>query len=140
MFGSFFVDQIIQIRESFPDVPPSAIIPSPQISSETTITSFHPASEEEILRLIVTCPGKSCELDPIPTRLLKACVDVHKTPITLLVSKSLAEGFFPSVFKNVHVIPVLKKNSLCRQDMKNYRPVSNLSCVYIEGNWGGRVK
>ena len=64
MFGSFFVDKITQIRESFPDVPPSAIIPSPQISDETTFTSFLPASEEEIRRLILTS-SKSCELDPI---------------------------------------------------------------------------
>ena len=40
MFGSFFVDKITQIRDSFPDVPPSEINPSPQISDETTLTSF----------------------------------------------------------------------------------------------------
>ena len=62
--------------------------------------------------------------------LLETCVDVLVTPITLLVNKSLAEGFFPpSVFKNAHVIPVLKRNSLCKEDMKNYRPGSNLSFV-----------
>ena len=36
MFGSFFVDKITEVCESFPDVPPSAIIPSLQISNETT--------------------------------------------------------------------------------------------------------
>ena len=43
MFDSFFVDNITQII-SLPDVPPSAIIPSPQISDETTLTSFRPVS------------------------------------------------------------------------------------------------
>ena len=129
MCGSFFVHKIAQIRESFPDVSPSAVIPSPQISDETTLTSFHPASEEEIRPLIRTSPSKSCELDPIPTHLLKACVDSLVTSISLLAYKCLAEGFPPSVFKKAHVIPVLKRNSLCKEDVKNYRPVSNLSYV-----------
>ena len=71
-----------------------------QISDETTLTSFHPASEEEIRRPILTSPSnRGCELDPIPTHLLKVCVDVLVTPITLLVNKSLAEGFSPISFQ-----------------------------------------
>ena len=88
--------------------------------------------EEEIRRLILIhlLGSKSCELDPIPTHLLIACVDVLVMPITLLVNKCLVAGFFRSVFKNACVIPVLKKNSLCKEDMENYRPsVSNLSYV-----------
>ena len=56
MFGSFFVDKITDISEFFPDDPPLAIIPSPQMCDESTLTSFLPASEEEIRRLILTSP------------------------------------------------------------------------------------
>lgn len=51
------------------------------------------------------------------------------TPITSLVNLSLAEGTFPKSFKSAHVSPLLKKPSLCKDEMKNYRPVSNLSFV-----------
>ena len=47
--------------------------------------------------------------------------------ITLLCNKSLAVGCFPSDFKRAVVRPLLKKGGLDTSQMKNYRPVSNLS-------------
>ena len=49
------------------------------------------------------------------------------TPITSIINLSLTEGSFPSQFKSAHVSPFLKKPSLNKDSMKNYRPVSNLS-------------
>jgi len=46
--------------------------------------------------------------------------------ITLLCNKSLAVGCFPSDFKRAVVRPLLK-DGLDISQMKNYRPVSNLS-------------
>ena len=71
----------------------------------------------------------TCNLDTIPTTLLKSCIDSLIVPITNIVNKSLKEGVFPSDFKTVHVIPLLKKPSLDKNDLKNYRPVSNLSFI-----------
>ena len=36
---------------------------------------------------------------------------------------------FSQNFKEAHVRPVLKKTSLPKNEMKNYRPVSNLSFI-----------
>jgi len=83
----------------------------------------------EILKLIKGTPTKSCDLDPIPTQLLKSCIDVLIVPITRLVNMSLTEGVFPSAFKTAHVAPLLKKPTLCKENMKNFRPVSNLSFI-----------
>ena len=44
-----------------------------------------------------------------------------------IVNLSLTEGCFPSHFKSALVSPLLKKPTLNKDDMKNYRPVSNLS-------------
>ena len=44
-----------------------------------------------------------------------------------MINLSLTEGSFPSHFKSGHVSPLLKKSSLNKDSMKNYRPVSNLS-------------
>ena len=126
MFGNFFIDKITAIRASFPESPMSENTPLPDRSDKPPLECFKPASEEEVRRLIMASPNTSCELDPIPTPLLKSCIDVLLSPITSLVNKSLAEGIFPQIFKNAHVIPLLKKSSLSKDDMKNYRPVSNL--------------
>ena len=48
-------------------------------------------------------------------------------PIVSIVNLLLSEGCIRSHFKSALVYPLLKKPTLNRDDMKNYRPVSNLS-------------
>ena len=70
---------------------------------------------------------KSCNLDPIPTELLYENLDVLLPTITNIINISLASGFVPPDFKTAIVKPLLKKPSLDRNILKNYRPViSNL--------------
>ena len=47
--------------------------------------------------------------------------------LAVLVNHSLLTGEFPLIFKTVIVKPLLKKTSLDSEDLKNYRPISNLS-------------
>jgi hypothetical protein len=123
------LDKIALIRTSFPDVQSSDHPHPPGEPVGPSLNIFIPATEAEIRRLIMAAPSKSCGLDPIPTPLLKKCLDVFLTPITALVNMSMAEGCFPTSFKNAHVTPLLKKPSLSKDDLKNYRPVSNLSFI-----------
>ena len=44
-----------------------------------------------------------------------------------MVNLSLQDGVFPEPFKNAIVTPLIKKTSLPKEDLKNYRPVSGLS-------------
>ena len=46
--------------------------------------------------------------------------------VTLIVSKSLAEGTVPNNLKDAFVRPLIKKPSLDQDVLKNYRPVSNI--------------
>jgi len=48
---------------------------------------------------------------------------------TLLLNKSLDTGCFPTEFKQAVVRPLLKKNRLDNRELKNFRPVSNLSFI-----------
>ena len=68
-------------------------------------------------------------MDPIPTSLLKSCVDVLLTPITNIVNLSLKSGVFPDTLKLSHITPLLKKPSLSKDDMTNYRPVSKFNFI-----------
>ena len=84
-------------------------------------------TDAEVRRLVLSAPCKSSDLDPLPTGLVKDCIDVLIMPIVSIVNLSLSEGCFPTHFKSALVSPLLKKPTLYRDDMKNYQPVSNLS-------------
>jgi len=46
---------------------------------------------------------------------------------TIVINLSLDTGTFPSLFKQAVVTPLLKKPSLDKESLSNYRPISNLS-------------
>ena len=88
--------------------------------------AFMPVTEDKVYKCISESPTKSCSLYPIPTFLLKDCLDILLSSITKLVNYSLIEGSFPNSFKKAVITPLIKKASLPRDDLKNYRPVSGL--------------
>ena len=47
----------------------------------------------------------------------------------MIINLSLAEGKFPDTFKIAHVTPLLKKSSLVRIELNNFRHVSGLNFV-----------
>ena len=71
----------------------------------------------------------TCSVDPIPTSLFLDCLDDLRTTESDsdIVNDSLLSGSFQSVFKYVVIKPLLKKPTLDHNNLKNYRPVSNLS-------------
>ena len=64
-------------------------------------------------------------MDPMPTSLVVGCLDVLLPVITRIVNSSLSSGYFPAVWKEAFVCPLLKKAGL-DPVFKNLRPVSNL--------------
>ena len=77
--------------------------------------------------LIGNSSRKSCSLDPVPVLILKQCIDLLLPSITRIVNTSLQNGIFHEEFKVALVLPLLKKSSLDREVLGNYRPISNLS-------------
>jgi hypothetical protein len=71
-------------------------------------------------------PKKSCQLDPLPASLFFQCIDELLPTITNIMNTSLSTGVVPQCFKHALVIPLLKKSNLDPENLKNYRPVSNL--------------
>lgn len=102
-----------------------------QESKSSSLTSakfheFHPVTADCINKLIMKSPNKSSLLDPIPTALLKDCLDVLLPTVTNIINSSLATGEVPTPFKTAAIFPKLKKASLDPDDLKNYRPISNI--------------
>src|SRR6218665_2636746 len=71
--------------------------------------------------------NKQCDLDPIPTTLLKECTDLLVPTITKIINLSLSTSTFPMQFKDSVIKPLLKKPSLDKVLLSNYRPISNPS-------------
>ena len=65
--------------------------------------------------------------DNISNLVLKTCAETLSPSIEYLINKSLKDGSFPIIWKEANVVPIYKKDD--RRDIKNYRPVSLLSCT-----------
>ena len=78
---------------------------------------------------VLNSAPKSCELDPIPSKLLIECLFFIHPSLSDLFNSSLAAGIFPQCFKSALVAPILKKRCLDHNDLNNYRPVSNLCFI-----------
>ncbi len=102
-----------------------------QVWSETDIfTDFTPVSMDDVFRVIMGSPAKSCSLDPIPISHLKS-VAVMLTPIiTLIANPYFQSGIFPQKLKHGLVTPLLKKPNLDLEVLSKYRPVTLLSFVF----------
>ncbi|CAC5400146.1 unnamed protein product [Mytilus coruscus] len=82
------------------------------------LRSLSPVSNDELRKIILAAPTKSCELDSLPTKLLKPCVDHLLPSITDIVNTSLSEQCVPLSFKQAVVRPLLKKPSLDKECSK----------------------
>ena len=109
--------------------------------SGVPLNTFRDATETEIWNIIKLSPVKSCELDPLPTWLLKECKAELVPIITDIVSMSLRESMIPKSLKTALIRSLLKKTGLDSDILKNYRPVSNLTFIskVIEKVISGRL-
>jgi hypothetical protein len=77
----------------------------------------------------VSSPNKQCVLDVIPTWIIKECLDELSPFINKMINLSLKHSLVSDSMKNAIFTPLLKKISLDPDQLKNYRPISNLSFV-----------
>ena len=117
------------IRESFSTSESYNMVHPPPFDAPK-LTVFTQVTQDEIGKIISKSPTKSCLLDPLPTFLIKECINILLPSITKLVNSSLCEGLVPDDFKKAVVILLIKKASLPVEDLKNYRPVSGLSFIF----------
>ncbi len=134
-FSSFFINKIVKIRDQLDIEENSTCLGAAALTNFNNeeppvcnvLEEFVPLTEEEIGILIAKSATKSCDLDPLPTSILKEHLDLLLPTITNIVNMSLTSFIFPQSMKTALVRPLLKKASLDREIMKHYRPVSNLS-------------
>ena len=132
-FVNFFNDKISTIRHDLENQnTASATGQAPDtdsIFSGTPLEEFQSVSVDFVKKIISNSPTKSCSLDPIPTWMLKKCIDQLAPVLTTICNLSLSCADFSDALKVAFVTPLIKKITLDSEILKNYRPVSNLSFI-----------
>ncbi len=128
-FADFFSTKIQNIMDHLDGIQSTSSVQAEEIRTVLKpLDRFKPVTEEEVRKLISSSAPKSCDLDPVPTNVLKLCLDILLPLITQMINLSLQHGQFPDAWKIALIIPLLKKLGL---DIifKNFRPVSNLEFI-----------
>ena len=122
-FLDFSTSEITKIRENFNVSYENVQHP---LFTGLFLSNFQAVSEDEVKSVLKNFPLKTCELDPVPSTLLKDILDLALPSITAIINSSLQSDIVPDFFQEAVVRPLLKKPGLDSSDIKNYRPVSNL--------------
>ena len=125
-FNGFFTTKITNIRSKL--IEQNLGLPD-MLTEHCTIPrvlkNYHLLICDDVAKIVLASPTKTCEADPIPTELFKKILPSIIEPLTKLVNQLLQSGEFPDDLKEALVKPLLKKITL-EPINKNYRPVSNL--------------
>ena len=109
-------------------LPPQLIL-SHLLPSSISLFFFTPATLLEIDNLLSQSSDSYCDLDPVPTTELKKFSNGISPTILSIVNLSIITGTFPSTLKSSIISPLLKKPSLNKEDLSNYRPIANISFI-----------
>ena len=127
-FSDYFKTKIELVRHELKTKMESheSVTCPPAIPESLVLLDFERTSVDEVERIVKAMKNKSCSLDPMPTWLLKECLN-HICPfITQIINSSFDGADVPSELKQALVRPLLKKPSLDKEIFKKFRPVSNL--------------
>ena len=121
-FAEFFMSKILTIKDSLVDHP----LYRPKPTNIPKFDAFKELREEDVKKLIRKMKTKSCELDILPTNILKEMLEDLLPTITKFINISLTKAIFIDKWKNALVRPLLKKAGM-ELISKSYCPVCNLS-------------
>ena len=104
-FACFFITKIQKIRHQLDNLPTYSHIST----DPPEFLEFEFMTEEEVGNIIKGMPAKMCDMDIIPTTLLKDALPGLLPTITKIANVSMTQGVFPSNWKIALVKPLFKK-------------------------------
>ena len=129
-FAAFFHEKISKMRCNLSHDSESIMNPLPDLlCRQSEFTDFCTVNTNDIRKYLVSSGVKTCDLDPLPSILIRECLDTLLPVITRIVNLSLTTGNVPHHFKDAMVRPKLKKDSLDHQLFSHFRPISNLKLL-----------
>ena len=129
-FNEFFKNKIDKIMEKLKSDEDGISIGPQYLESESQtsckFSEFRLVTEDKLASIIKATPTKSCESDPITTKLLKEHMASILPALVKIVNTSLQDSAFSDNLKEALLRPLIKKNGL-ELVFTKFRPVSNLS-------------
>ena len=126
-FCEYFVSKIQRSRDGFSSARNSGTIDYASCCQGLVLSSFSQADDDEISKLVKQMKNKSCQLDPLPTWLVKQCLPALTPVLCQMIHLSFRLCEVSDDMKLAMVTPLLKKNDMDPECLKNFRPVSNLT-------------
>jgi len=126
LFADYFTNKVTDLRLCLDSPSITLSVPLDESNCSTKFDTFQTVMPDQVHSVLKNSPTKTCNLDPIPTILLKECLDVLLTIITSIINSSLVNGVVPDSFKVARITPLIKKPNLDPDILSHYRPVSNL--------------
>ena len=114
-FSDFFINKIDGIRtkiRSETKGQPTKVNIEEQDTDIDELVEFTPVTKDEVRKVISKSQSKSCELDAIPTWLLKECLEELLPSLTKLINYSSEFSYVPKSFKSSLIRPLIKKSDL----------------------------
>ena len=106
-FSAFFYNKILNIRSELQLTGTHTGGSVTNCFSGVPLNTFLDATEADIWNIIKLLPDKSCELDPLPTWVLKECIAELVPLITDIVNTSLRGSMIPKSLKTALIRPLL---------------------------------
>ena len=131
-FADFFSEKVQKIRTTVAEEKETlsgSVTDSSALRSPATLMQFEEISVDHLKCLVKGMADKSCDLDVIPTWLVKECIDDLAPHLLRIVNLSLRCAQVPESLQQALVFPTVKNVHGDRDSLTNYRPVSNLSFV-----------
>ena len=104
-FADYLLNKIKTIRKIFENTEQY----TPRPSNAPLFKRFAPLTEYEVKKEIFNMSTNTCELDPIPTNILKQLLPKCLSTIMQTVNISLTQGVFSNKWNTAIVRPLLKK-------------------------------
>ena len=111
-FGQFFSRKIENIHLKLDSLQTldEGELSQPSFSG-TPFTVFQPVLTDDIEKLVMKAPSKTyaCDNDPVPTQVVKACINELLPSISNIANSSLSSAIVPDIWKEALMKPKLKK-------------------------------
>ena len=120
-FNNFYVNKVNNLRSEIPASPTYLH----RDYNGTMMDVLRPVTVEELQSIIKESGIKTSYHDILPAKILKQVIHELLPHLCDLVNKSLSTGCVDGI-KDSIIVPLLKKNGLDPEILKNYRPVADL--------------
>ena len=102
--ADFFSGKVVTLRDELETQGGNNV----EWQATSLLLSFPPISLEELRTTILKAATKSCQLDALPTKLVKECIDHLLPALHHIINISQTTSTVPEPFKKALVTPLLK--------------------------------